>query len=461
MSQSNPYSYTTSLEAEQALALRLNDVANVRWSKAENNLYIAEALRFWNCLTQVWLQDWVTTYDDTALPWQSSGNSLNALVGANPTSPRFQTLNDAFVYTVAEYHLQEPPTGATWTGTDQFSIDDFSEALQRRRDQILQVTGCNIGPFSTIFSVTPGTNRVELPDSPTQSILDVRRIRFLPVGTPVIPPSTLYREDQLAFQYFASAFEQTSGIPMAWDVLAGPPLFITFDTKINVANTLDILGILSAGMISPPTASPLYIPDDWYWGLKFGMMADLLSKEAESTDLERAAYCEQRWQECLKLMVEMPWMTQASLNNVPCDTPSVAEADGYSYEWQSNPNAQQDVIRGGIDLFAVSPPIQAGGTIAVKLTLVGNAPIPQADGDFIQVSREVLDVILDEAQHLAQFKHGGAEFAQSMPLHENLIRLAMTTNKRLKKSGIFAGSLRPEVSRQEQADPRYALEGER
>ena len=456
MPQSAPYSYLTYLQARQALSLRLNDTSNVYWLDAEVGIYITEALRLWNCLTQCWVQDWTATYNDTALAWQSTANSQNALVGANASSPRYQTLTDSYVYTVAQYHLLEPPNGnAAWVGTTQFSLSDFTQALQRRRDAILQLTGCNIGPFSTSFGIPVNTNRVQLPDSVSQGILDIRRVRFLPaVGS----PATLYRDDGLAFEYFNNAYEQTNGTPFAWDVLAGPPQFLTFDANVNVPNVLDILAMMSGGSITPPTTSPLLIPDDWYWVLKFGVMADLLSKESESTDLERAAYCEQRYREGVKLMIEMPWLLQAQIGGVPVDTPSVAEADDYDYEWQSNTAAQVEIIRGGIDLFAVSPTIPTGGTAAVTLSLVGNAPVPSADGDFIQVSRDVLDVIFDEAEHLAQIKHGGAEFQQSLALHQNFVRMAMETNRRLRESGIFPTTLRPPISRQSQADPRFAVE---
>lgn len=465
MAQNAPYAYQTSLEAEQALALRLNDTANAYWAKTELNLYIAEALRVWNCLTQEWIQEWTTNYDQpnpATLPaWQSTGNSLNALVGANATSPRYQTLTDAYVYTVAQYHLLEPPTGnGAWTGTSQFSLEDFVQALQRRRDAILQISGCNVGPFSTTFGILPGTNSVTLPDSTTQSILDLRRVRFLPAlnqGN----PSTLYREDGMAFEFFHNDYEQDFGTPLSWDVLSNAPLVLAFDNKANVPNTLDILGMISGGLINPPTASPLLIPDDWYWVLKFGMMADLFSKEVESTDLPRAKYCQQRFQEGLKLMQAMPWVTQARINNVPVDTPSVTEADSFDYEWQSNPTALTEIVRGGIDLFAVSPTIPAGTTIGVTLNLVGNAPIPSSDGDFIQVSRDVLDMILDEAQHLAMMKHGGAEFTQSIALHQNFIKAAVETNSRLRESGIFATVLRPPVSREDEIQPRFELQGVR
>jgi hypothetical protein len=463
-SQAAPYVYLTSLQAEQALALRLNDPTNIHWSIAELNLYINESLREWNCLTQAWIQDFTVTYDQpTTAPflpeWQSTGNSLNALIGANPTSPRTQTLTDSFVYTIAQYHLLEPPTGnGTYTGTSQFTLADFTQALQRTRDDILQFTACSMSPLS--LPITPTTNRIPLPDAPSQSILDIRRIRYLPAAGLGLP-STLYREDGMAFEFFNNAFNQETGTPLSWDVIAGPPLTLTLDANISIPATLDLLVMYSGGLITPPTASPLLMPDDWYWVLKFGMLADLLSKEIESTDLPRAKYCEQRFEEGMKLLGAMPWLTQARLNNVPCDTPSVAEADTFDYEWQSNPNAQPEIVRGGVDLFALSPTPSPGTSIAVTLSLIGNAPIPAADDDFIQLSRDVLDAVLDEAQHLAMFKHGGAEFAQSMALRQNFLRAAIATNSRLAESGIFESVLRPHVSRQDEAQPRFEMETKR
>ena len=454
----------TWLQAQNELALRLNDVNMVRWTKPEIQLYLSEALRVWNSLTQQWLVDFATSYTQPPAPnlpvWNSTANPLNPLVGSNPTSPRNQSLTDAYVYTAIQYHLLEPPTGnATWTGTSQFALADFVNAFTRRRDQILQLADCNVGPFSTTLSITPGTNRIQLPDSPSQSILDMRRVRYIPdpsLGSPL----TLYRDDLLSFEYFTTDFNQTFDPPLCWDVLGSPQQFLTFDSKPNVPNTLDCLAVLSGGVVAPPVPAHLLIPDDFYWVLKFGMMADMLSKETESRDLIRAQYCQQRFDEGIRLMMEMPWLTQARINDIPVDTPSFYEADDYDNEWQSNPNAMTQIIRGGIDLFAVSPIIPAGTTVGITLTLVGNMPIPQTDADFIQVSRDVLVAILDEAEHLAQFKEGGQEFIDSIQLHQRFIKVAVETNSRLMESGIFPTDIRRPISKENEAEPRFALQGE-
>ena len=94
----------------------------------------------------------------------------------------------------------------------------------------------------------------------------------------------------------------------SWDVLGSPPQSITLDAKPNTPGALDILTILSGGAITPPTDFPLLIPDDFSWVLKFGMLADMLTKETESRDLIRAQYCEQRFAEGVQLMMELPWL---------------------------------------------------------------------------------------------------------------------------------------------------------
>ena len=75
-------------------------------------------------------------YNDPVNIW----NSLGSL----PGSPRLRTITDQQVYTELEYMLLEPSNNtSTWTGTSQFNISVMSQALQRRRDEVIQLTNCN------------------------------------------------------------------------------------------------------------------------------------------------------------------------------------------------------------------------------------------------------------------------------------------------------------------------------
>ena len=432
-----PYGWLTFGQAKTEAAVRLGDPNMIFWSNAELGEYLTEALRVYNSLTAFW-----------ATPFSLTMNppfSQNWFAANGTGSPRLPTLTDNDVYTLIEYHLLEPPTGSTWTGTNQFNITDLSQATSRRRNEILQVAACNMVESS--LALTPGTPTAQV----TDLVLDERRCRWVPVtGSPV----TLQRGDSRTFQYFTPNYRQTTQPPLRWDVIGSPPQTITLDANVPVPSTLQMLGVQGGPDFTPGTNTPLLMPDDWMWVLKFGAMADVLSMEQEGKDLARAIYCRQRYEEGLKLMREMPWLLEASLNNVPVDTQPVAGADRTNYEWQSRATAFPELVVGGVDLFAVSP-IPAALT-TVGMTVVGNAPIPANDAAEIQVPRDAMNAIIDEAQHLALFKMGGAEFHASMALHKSFVEYAVNQNRRLRESGILATTIRPPVDRQKEAQPRYA-----
>jgi hypothetical protein len=440
----SPFQWLTWLEANQEVSVRLGDPSQIFWGQAEVFAYLTEALRVWNALTAFWATPFTLDLDP---PFTQNWFAANGT-----GSPRIQTLTDNDIYTLIEYHFIEPPTGSTWTGTDQFSITDLAQACSRRRNEILQAVACNM--VESTLPLTPGTSTAQV----TDLVLDERRCRWVPApnqGSPV----TLQRGDSRSFQLFTPNYQQTTASPLRWDVIGSPPQTITLDTRVPVPSELQMLGIQGGADFTPPTNTPLLMPDDWMWVLKFGAMFDLLSMEQEGKDLARAAYCLQRYAEGLKLMAHMPWLLQGSLNGIPVDTQPIAGADRTNYEWQSRANAFPEIVVGGIDLFAVSP-VPAALT-SVGMTVVGNAPIPASDGAFIQVPRDVMNAIIDEAQHLALFKMGGAEFTASMTLHQSFVGAALKQNRRLRESGILATTIRPPVDRQEEEQPRYAVAKEK
>ena len=435
----SPFEWLTLTQAIEEVSLRLGDTSNVFWTAAEIQLYLNEALRVFNALTAYWATPYVSTFT------QQSGQNWYPANGTG--SPRKPTLTDTDVYNLIEYHLLEPATGGTWTGTDQFSIADLSQACSRRRNEILQAAACNMAEQTV--AMAPASSVVAL----TDLVLDVRRCRWVPasgMGSPV----TLQRGDSRSFQYFSPNYAQTKKNPLRWDVIGSPPQTVTLDTLTPVPSSLQVLGMAGGADFDPPAASPLLMPDDWMWNLKYGALADILSKEQEGKDLARAQYCRKRYEEGLKLMQHMPWLLQASINGVPVDTQPLAGADRTNYEWQSRAAAFPEIVVGGIDLYAVSP--VTSDTLSLLLMVVGNAPIPANGAADIQVPRDVMDAILDEAQHLALFKMGGAEFQQSIALHKSFIGMALKTNARLKESGILSTTIRPPEDRQEQDQERFA-----
>ena len=440
------YSWLTFAQARQQLAARLADPTNQFWTDAENGLYIVEALQVWNALTFTWKTAFVFTVAAASKPQWSS---LGSLTG----SPRLRSVTDTALYTLTEYHLLEPATGAAWTGTTQFSIADLRTALQRALDEAIQITNCNqtnLDPIATL----PGDLNVPLPDN----VLDVPRARWIPRADSGEAPTTLMRDDNTGLNYYQPEYLQTPwGTPSQYNVASLPPLVMQVDVPPVNEGAYDLIALISAGTLTPPAATVVPAPNDDAWVLKWGMLADLLTRESEATDDLRAAWCKQQYTSGLKLMTATPWIMQAYINDVPADMVSMTEMDSYRPEWDSAPPDFATIITAGIDFFTVVP--DPDNDLSITLNVLANAPVPAADGDFIQCSRDVWDSILDYAQFLAAFKQGGAEFVASTPLFDGFVAAAMATNDRLQKLGLFANEFNAEGTREIRVQERYSTVG--
>lgn len=427
------YSWLQLSTARTQLAARLADANMVKWAPNELNLYIQESLRMWNALTATWKAEFTF---NPATNWNALGSLAN--------SPRLRTVTDTQVYTLMEYALTEPPTGGTWTGTSQFSIADLSGALQRRRDEIIQVANCNqaiINPAST-----PNVCRGALPDT----TIEPQRVRFLPADLVAYSPVTLSREDQVTEEFFEPDFpNEAPAMPQSWMVASEPPLAFDVDIAPSVAGKYEVVALQSGVAFSPPSPNLLGIPDDFAWLARYGALADLLGRESDATDLPRAAWCQKRYTDGLKLIANASWIYLANVNGVPVDVSSMTAEDSYSPEWDSNPNYWPTVVTAGMDFFWAP----TGGSVG--LTVVGNAPCPILDADYIQASRSVWDAILSYAQFLAAFKMGGAEFQSASGLEKIFITAAEEEGKRLSKLGLYTDILNTRSTAQVRQQERW------
>jgi len=432
------FGWVTFIQARQILASRLADPNNVYWSDPELKYYVWEALRTFNALTEIWNEPYAFTATNAGTWYDTS--QMNG-------SPRLRTATDSDLYTIMEYHLLEPPTGGnTWTGSSQFALSDLQGALQRRRDEIIQYAGCNLKnlPF---LAAAPAIRSLIFPDS----TLEPRRIRFIPdsgYGNPV----TLGREDTLSFDRFSPSYVSTHAIPGHWSVVTGAPLELDVDAIPNVPGDYDVISLQCGVPFNPPASTPMSIPDDWVWVAKWGALADLLGRESEATDRERADYCLKRFTQGLKVMKASNWLVSGTIGGSPADTVPLAEMDTFSPEWQNNATAWPTLVIAGMDIVGISPtPVSTTG---ITVQLLGNAPLPMLDTDFVQISRDVLDVVIGYAQVLAAFKMGGADFQSTQDLETDFMRLCLAQNRRLLQMGIFADTVHLEGRRQDISQPR-------
>lgn len=428
-----PYSWITRAQAITALQGRLSNASF--WTVAELILYLNEALRVWNALTEQWILpfSFTPTTQNLGTSKQSAWNSLGTLAN----SPRFRTVTDINLYTEMQYHLLEPPSGGTWTGSPQFSLAGMQFALQKARDEVIQALNCNMGQLAP-SNATPNVRRFAIADS----VLEPTRMRFLP-GAGFGAPVTLTREDRQAFDYFTPDWLQEQGTPQSWGVISEPPLAIDVDIAPAYPGQYDLLALQAGVTFNPPTSSLLNVPDDYAWIVKYKAMADLLGRESEATDRARAAYCEQRYKDGLEIAKVGNYLVDTTLIGVSAvgSVTSLARMDVEKPEWEQDDSESADwgdIVVAGVDFLAPYPV----DVPSMSLMLVANMDIPASDGAFVQVSRDVMDVILDYAQHTAMFKSAGMEFTSTKSLLDGFFVAASETNKRIAKLGLFANVLR-------------------
>lgn len=474
---------------------RLND-QGVFWPESEQQIYLIEALRILNALTESFRADFLFTVQGSQ--WQNLGTISG--------SPRLRTVTDADLATQIESMLLEPPVGiGTWTGTSQFSVEKIQSALQLRVNETIQAGGSNTVDLAPI-DATPLTRRIFL----TDTSLEIRRIRFLLLilattgsassgsttltlasttnlypgllleGTSIAPgtviatvgsgsvtislpttgvlsttpltffqPFYLKRSDTQAFHYFNSDYPQDVTVPKEWSVASEPPLSFDVDTAPNAEGQYDVMVLESAPQfgLSP---SLLGIPDDWSWGPMYGALADLLSEEPESTDRLRAQYCAKRYSDFLQMFRNSNWFLQAFINGTVADTPSLEKKDRWSIGWQEDIGAIPAIVTDGIDQFNVSP----SAPCSVLLTVVQNAPFLDPTNTYVQVSRDDWDQVLNYIQHIASFKMGGAEFQSTLPLLDEFLQYCVRKNKRQSTYGLYVDVLSTAGQKQDLEQPR-------
>lgn len=429
------FQWLTLSQAVSQLGQRLNITPSSTslWTVAELQIYLQQSLRQFNVLSYMWRQDF--TYSDPINVWNSLGQLAN--------SPRLRTITDVYCYTELEYMLFEPPTGGTWTGTNQFSIASISQALQTRRDEMLQVSNANQSLLSGI-ALTPGTTRTQLPDT----VIDVERVRYLPTGG---TPNTLYRDDTVAQEFYeAPLYQLAPGTPQTFGLSSEPPLTWDVDIAPDNAGTYEAVVLQSGAAFNPPAATPLGIPNDFAWVLEWGALADLLGRESEATDRERADYALKRYQDGLQLLLKTPWIELGKVNGEAVTIDSIVSMDRYSAEWDSNPTGFGPVIvSGGVDFIAAP---QGSG---IGVTVLANAPYLDSTNTYVQVSRSDWDTVLDLAQSRCLFKLGGGEWKAGLELELRAIQACAAENSRLQSMGAFSDILVQRAQTQERDMNRY------
>jgi hypothetical protein len=411
-----------------ALAARLSNAQF--WTLTELQLYAVEACRTWNAVAR-WCRQRIAF--DTAsnpIPYLSQWYDLSQVA---PSALGYN-ITDAQLTVQIEYLLLEPPTYPTWTGTLQFTTQDILTAIQARRDQFILET-LQVLSIYLPGGPTPPASRFPISDS----VLDVRRCAWRDTTSGVW--SNLWRDNEFAVTAFMPSWAASAAIPQVYSVAVAPDFQVQVMPPPAANGTLHMV-VASAGpapnaLAAPPGVS-LGIPDDFVWVVKFGALADLLSKDGPARDPQRAAYAEQRWRQGLDIARAATTVMAGQIAGQPFIVDSVFALDAFSTGWLNAAPAQPSIIAtAGLNVVAVDtptpvtvPPTQYG----LSFDCVVNCPLPTAVyvSTPLPVGRDAFDVIVDYAEHLAAFKMGGEEFAVTNGLWDRMLRLGSVYNERIR-----------------------------
>jgi len=491
------YNWLTKTAAITALQARLSQWS--LWTTDELWIYLTESLRHFNGLCEQWNQT-------VAIP-NANGQWINT--GTLSTSPRLRSVTDQYLYNQMAYMLLEPPlVSGAWAGSTQFTLQNLQWSLQKRVQEVIQATSCNIAQLSPI-DATPG---VRSGYALADTVLEPRRNRFLALmvittgtalsGTSTVnvgsaagivkgqviagtgiqegtfvtgisgaavslslptsgavsgtvqffQPFLLTREDVLSFQSFEPGYLQRVGFPQSWAVASEPPLSFDVDLAPNTPGYFDMLALNASATFAPPTASLLSVPDDWSMVPMWGALGDVLGKEAEATDRQRSAYCLERYTEMLEMMKGSNWLLQTLINGQVSKTTALADMDCLAVNWQQSNRNLPAVIEAGMDFIAPVP----GNGVSLAVTLVGNAPLLDSTNTYVQVARDDWQAVLNLAHHEAMFKCGNDAFQATLPMLKSFYQYCADRNKRWATYGVFVKYLRGEGQKQEKAQPREA-----
>lgn len=429
------YTQVTFQQLVTQFALRLGDSGFKFWLQAEMQSYLIEALRTWTAMS---------AYLSVNVPVQLSPNQvLFDLIDLVPQIAPSVTDRDL----IAEIcqMLQEPIATTAWVGSEQFNYDQIVTSIQKRLDKFLLETGIRL----TASEQSSSGNPVDLDDA----VIDVRRAMWKDTDGVY---SVMWKADPTQLMSANPSWKNTtSGIYPPTDYTVGlqMPLFLYYTPQPTVPGTIALITVNSRGVLNPAVSpTVLGIPDDLAWVVKFGALADILSVDGPGEDLSRAAYCEARWADGIKLARIVNVVRTAYINGVPAYIDSLSELDQVVPGWVAALAGTPQFIAVDQNILAVSP-ITDNANPMLTLDITPKFPVP-ALTDFLQLGKENLDVILDYAEHLAHFKEGTSEITTAMPLYKNMVSLAAMQNDRLRQVVKTFDVMNDKTNREQHVNPR-------
>lgn len=403
-----PYAQFTLPQLVAQVASLLDDNSNVYWTAAEVQYALWEGLRVWGALTNYWRGR--ASFNLTpGTPWVDLSQASAQLQALRTRTWTLQQLTQEI-----QFALLEAPNGISGTGmSGQVSITDILNAIQRTRNRFVLDVRFPLAVHSLFAGPPPpqGTFAFD------QSSVFVHRCAWQDLSGAW---TTLWRQDLWAADHANYQWTLQTGTPQLWSEAELAPLQLQLSPNPRSDGQVEALTVDSLLLNLTNPNQTFNVPDEWVHALKYGALAEILSADSQINDPQRAAYCEQRYQQAVTFARDAQSLIRLLWGNATLPTDSLQSLDAGQAYWRNQVGMPQIAAVLYDWLGVVNVPDQAYGMTA---EVVQTAPLPPAvpvgqPTDYVQIGSEDLTHILAYVTHVLLLKCGGDEFQASMGAYD-------------------------------------------
>ena len=450
------------------LQTRLGD-SGTFWNAAELALYVRQAIREFQVLTNYWRArvDLTTT-------------ALSAFYDLHATGAIPYTVEDTDILNQVGYHLLEYDGSQTAPiNTLQFSINALSAALDQRREEILGESRLVVTEYAgNAPGPPPPSGTIQL----SSGVIQIHRVEWLDLSGSTaltwaqlveqwqnlnipwdqlvsgVVWSLVSRTDEIGGYGWSYGWAQTPGaVPTGYSVAAARPFVVQFiPGPTNTGYASILITACNPYTYTPGTPQLLGIPDDAAFALPWGIMASMLSQDAQSRDYRRATYAQQRFRQALEVLKTWPCVMNTYPGGIQYPPSTLFALDHWQAGWRNQAPALPAVVAvAGRNLVACSPVPDQQYLIAMDCVV--NSPASGVASANFSMAGDIVTAILDNAYHLAAFKLQGEEWEATMPLYQEFLTCAKENADRERAQSINWEALLG-VTAEETAEVPYEAE---
>lgn len=434
------FNHTTRLAFRELLSKKLGDISNTYWSESELNGIINESLLTFGAVGHAW-RDKVSLTIDSSKQFYDITTDLTINQELLEFSLTYQFLLDSINFILMEEISELNPT------SEITNLDEILKFARNRINQYQLLTSLIISNKNYVMAASPINKR----EIDTESI-DIVRVAFVDFTNSNRKTKLREDDEQSIANNSSLSFGTTTRVPKFYTSALGTlnQIFI-YPPPANLGS----LDVLSVNGISPSFEieldSIIPLPNNLVPYIKFGILADIFSKDGLCNEPNIASYFEDRWNEGILIGQNYTSILFAALNERPIQLDSVVALDNYSTTFENNIRKPTVIGLAGYNLL--TPNSKPDQLYSLDLDSVTNAYLPVNDTDFIDVKLEYIESLLNYCIHLASIKDGFANIKKTDSLKSSFLQTAVNNNLRLAKRGQSIETMLKKTKRQVESEP--------